>query len=80
MQRSANFVASPLSLRMARVYKEAGQPLPVFDPTDDVMNYMVTEAVVFKRLRTDAKDREKAEFKKTTDDWKKQPLGSPMET
>jgi hypothetical protein len=54
---------------MWRVCKEAGRPWPVIVPEDDVLDYMVMEAVAIKVRQEEkkaAKEAEKAEWKKKT--------------
>lgn len=53
-----DFVASPLATRIYWVSKETGQPMPKFSD-DDVMDYMVREAVVIK-AQNDLKTAEDA--------------------
>lgn len=49
------------------MHKEAGRPWPVICPEDDVIDYMVMEAVA---IRVDRADRE-SEKAKERDQWKK---------
>lgn len=51
---------------MWRVYKESGRPWPVLCPEDDVLDYMVMEAV-FLRVQ---KEDQKALDKQRRDEWK----------
>jgi phage/plasmid-associated DNA primase len=50
---------------MWRVLKEAGRPIPRFSE-DDVLDYMITEAILIKVQRED----EAARTKKVTKDWR----------
>lgn len=53
--------------RLWRVCKEAGRPWPVIDETDDVIDFMIMEAVTIKINREEkkkAKEREHKEFKR----------------
>jgi hypothetical protein len=59
-------VASGSSTRLWRVHKEAGRPWPVICPEDDVIDYMVMEAVALKVRHEDEKARKEAERK----EWK----------
>ena len=54
---------------MWRVHKEAGRPWPVICPEDDVIDYMVMEAVAIRVQREDEKLRKAQE----REQWKKQP-------
>lgn len=72
MRSGDGFVASPRSTRLWRVYKEAGKPFP--DLTDDdVLNYLIMEAVTLKAKHQEAeaqkeaeKEAERQRFKKDT--------------
>ena len=55
-----NFVGSSLSTRLFRTLKEAGRTLPEFSD-DDVLDYMVVEAVVMKAREEEAEEKKKAE-------------------
>jgi PHD/YefM family antitoxin component YafN of YafNO toxin-antitoxin module len=46
---------------MWRVCKEAGRPWPVLCPEDDVIDYMVMEAVYLKVQKQDERHRKDAE-------------------
>lgn len=46
---------------MWRVYKEAGRPWPIVCAEDDVIDYMVMEAVAIKAAKREEKDRKEAE-------------------
>lgn len=56
-------MGSFLSTRLVRVYKEAGRPLPKFSD-DDVLDYMVTEAIIAKNLEEERKAQDKAEVER----------------
>ncbi len=58
-------MASDLGPRLWRVSKEAGRPVPRFSE-DDVIDYMVLEAVALKVW----KQEEEASKKKEKSDWK----------
>lgn len=51
-------MASESSTRLWRVYKASGRPWPVVCD-DDVIDYMVMEAVAVKAGKEDEKEREK---------------------
>jgi hypothetical protein len=51
------------------VHKEAGRPWPIICPEDDVIDYMVMEAVAIRTQKADEKAA-KAEKRKR---WKKEP-------
>lgn len=53
---------------MWRVCKSAGRPWPVIVPDDEVLDYMVMEAVA---LKVDKQDRE-AQKQQEIQEWKKQ--------
>lgn len=55
-------MASESSIRLWRVHKEAGRPWPVICAEDDVIDYMVMEAVAIKVRRRDEEDRKAAEL------------------
>lgn len=65
-----NFVDSGAATRLWRICKEAGRPWPVLDD-DDVIDYMIMEAVAIKTSKEDQKAQKKAEF----DEWKKDKQG-----
>ncbi len=53
------------------MHKEAGRPWPVICPEDDVIDYMVMEAVAIRVQREDEqarKDHERKEWKKQSSD------------
>lgn len=59
-------MASSLSTRMVGIYKAARRPLPTFSE-DDVLDYMVMEAVIYKHFKHEEdsqKDQEKENWKK----------------
>lgn len=53
---------------MWRVYKKANRPWPVICPDDDVLDYMIMEAVALKEDKEEAEAAKRAE----ADRWKKQ--------
>lgn len=53
-------MASESSTRLWRVHKAAGRPWPVLCPEDDVIDYMVMEAVAIKAAKADEKAAEEA--------------------
>lgn len=59
-------MASTHSTRFWRVHKEAGRPIPLFSD-DDVLDYMVLEAIALKVKHEDAQVDKKVEKKQ----WKK---------
>ena len=61
------FVASTTATRMMRVCKEARRPFPQLSD-DDVIDYIVTEAITFKMLKEQKDAEQKAEIEK----WKQQ--------
>jgi hypothetical protein len=63
-------VASESSTRLWRVYKEAGRPWPTFCPEDDVVDYMVMEAVAIKASKEDQEAQKKAQKEKEKEAWK----------
>lgn len=65
-----SFVASTTATRIWRVAKAAGRPWPVLCE-DDVIDYMVMEAIAVKSAKDDEKAQEQAEKK----DWKKDKEG-----
>lgn len=74
--RSATFVGSSLPTRLASVCKEAGRPLPQFSD-DDVLDFMVTEAVILKYVHEREEHQENAQaeaerkkFRGSHKDWK----------
>lgn len=67
---------SQTPIRIARVSEEARQPLPVFDEEDDVMNYMVTEAVVIEYGRYRLQQEKSSAEKQQQEEWKR---GKPGE-
>jgi hypothetical protein len=70
-------VASNLAIRIARVSKEAGRPLPRFSD-DDVIDYQVAEAVTMRRLQSDAEIQREAAEKRKLDEWRKGKPGSGL--
>ena len=58
-------MAGSTATRLWRVCKEAGRPFPSLDE-DDVIDFMITEAVALKVDKEDAAAQKKAEVK----DWK----------
>lgn len=54
------FVESPLSTRVWRTYKEAGRPFPRLSQ-DDVIDYMIIEAMVSKNMQAESEAQERAE-------------------
>ena len=61
-------MASESSTRLWRACKAAGRPWPVLCPEDDVVDFMVMEAVYLKVLNLEQADQEKQHIK----NWKKQ--------
>lgn len=59
-------MASPLATRLWRVCKESNRPWPQLDP-DDVVDYLIMEAVTVKANKEDETARKTAEREK----WKK---------
>jgi hypothetical protein len=55
---------------MFRVYKEAGRPWPVLCPEDDVIDYMVMEAVSLKVRKEDRDAQEEADKQAEVTAWK----------
>lgn len=51
--------------------KEAGRPWPIVCKEDDVIDFMVMEAVAIKALNEDAHAQAKAEAEAKRDEWKK---------
>lgn len=49
---------------MWRVYKESGRPWPVLCPEDDVIDYMVMEAVALKVRKEEEKAAKDAQRKR----------------
>lgn len=60
-------MASENSIRLWRVHKDAGRPWPVICAEDDVIDYMVMEAIAIRVRRED----EKAAKKAKREEWKK---------
>lgn len=50
-------MASPTSTRLWRAHKEAGRPWPTLDE-DEVIDYLVMEAVAVKAAQTEKEERE----------------------
>ena len=68
-------MASESSIRLWRVYKEAGRPWPIVCDEDPVIDYMIMEAVCIKVQKADEKARkaqERSEWKKRRDHLPKQ--------
>ena len=61
-------MASENSIRLWRVHKEAGRPWPVVCPDDDVIDYMVMEAVAIRVQKADEKAAKAAERNRWKDD------------
>lgn len=64
-------MASESSTRMWRVCKDAGRPWPIICPEDDVLDYMVMEAVHLKVQDEEAKARKEAERKHQVEETRK---------
>lgn len=64
-------MASESSIRLWRVHKEAGRPWPVICADDDVIDYMVMEAVAIKVRRRDEEDEKEAKERNEREDFKK---------
>ena len=62
MTNGVSFVASEAGLRFYRVYKESGRPLPKFSD-DDVIDYMVLEALTIKAWQAEEEARKKQKNK-----------------
>lgn len=60
MKTGAGFVASPTSSRIWRVAKAAGREFPTL-VEDDVLDYLITEAVYLKVSHQDEQFRKEAE-------------------
>jgi hypothetical protein len=69
-------VASESSIRLWRVHREAGRPWPVVCAEDDVIDYMVMEAVAIRVRRRDEQDQKEAEKKAAIDDFKKKTMSA----
>lgn len=69
MQTSVPFVGSSLSTRLVETYKAAGRPLPKFSK-DDVLDYLVMEAVVAKHAKDQNNARERAEYERKRQEFK----------
>lgn len=61
-------MASTLSTRMWRVYKESGRPFPDLCDGDDVLDYMLVEALALKANKEDSEAAKEQKIK----DWKKE--------
>lgn len=61
-----DFVNSPDAMRIWQVNKAAGRPLPTFSD-DDVIDYMVMEAIALKVAKKEKEEAKKREI----EDWKK---------
>lgn len=67
---SRSFVASTAAMRVYSVSRDAGRPMPEFSH-DDMLNFMVTEAVV-ARAREEAEElEEKADKQREVDAWRR---------
>lgn len=64
-------MASTSAVRLVRVCKTAGRPLPRFSD-DDVIDYMVAEAIVMREWESVKAEQKKRE----RDDWKKRGMGN----
>lgn len=62
-------MASPLATRIWISHTESGRPFPVFSQ-DDVLDYMVMEAVTLKALTQRREAQEKQEKHQERDSWK----------
>lgn len=62
-------MASDLATRMWRIHSSAKRPWPVI-VDDDVLDYMVMEAVGVKAMLEDEKARKDLEDKKKREEWK----------
>jgi hypothetical protein len=56
---------------MWRVCRSAGRPWPVVCPEDDVIDYMIMEAVALKARKQDEQDRKEADKKAEIEKFKK---------
>lgn len=65
-----DFVDSTMALRLWRTCKEAGRPWPVLDD-DDVIDYMIMEAVAVKSTKVEQEAQKREEQKA----WKKDDEG-----
>ena len=61
-------MASESSIRLWRVHKDAGRPWPIICEEDDVIDYMVMEAVAIRVRRED----EKAEKARKRKEWQRE--------
>lgn len=61
-------MASENSIRLWRVHKEAGRPWPVICPEDDVIDYMVMEAVAIRVSKEEAKAEKARKMKEWQSD------------
>lgn len=59
---------------MWRVYKASGRPWPVLCPDDDVLDYMVMEAVFIRAQQEDQRAQEQAEKDQARKNWKKEQM------
>jgi hypothetical protein len=66
----ASFVVSTASTRLFRISKETGRPFPQVSD-DDVIDFMVAEAVTLKVLAEDDQARKKAEKEREREEFKK---------
>lgn len=63
-------MGSSLSTRLYRVTKAAGRPLPSFSD-DDVLDYMVTEAIVLRGVQEDKEAQKQEERRRWKAEHKK---------
>lgn len=64
-------MASPEAIRYWTVYKAAGRPMPRWSD-DDVIDFRVTEAILYAANAQDEEDQVKQEQR----NWRDQPVGS----
>lgn len=53
---------------MWRVHKEAGRPWPIICPEDDVLDYMVMEAIYLRARKEEEKAHKDAERKRKVEE------------
>lgn len=72
------FVASPSATRVWRVCKAAGHEFPVPEAAegDEVLAYLIREAVFIKASKEDRKAEEEAYAAAEKKQWKDSPIGS----
>lgn len=70
-QTGASFVKSPTSSRIWRVAKAAGREFPTL-VEDDVLDYLITEAVYLKVAHQDEEFRKQAEDESKRKQWKQE--------